>query len=172
MTARYRALNLIMAFVMAMGLVFTASPPVKVQAAAFTNGNIVVYRVGDGSTSLVNTGNPVFLDEFTPAGTLVQSLAMPQTTDGSNKAFFAYGTSSAEGFLTRSTDGNYLVLTGYASTWGSALSGTNCTQVNRVVGRVNGTGSIDTTTALTDFACSGNPRSVTSTNGTDLDHRK
>ena len=46
-------------------------------AAAFTPGNVVVYRVGDGSGSLVNTGNAVFLDEYTTSGTLVQSIAMP-----------------------------------------------------------------------------------------------
>src|SRR5690348_11732570 len=32
-------------------------------AAAFTQGNVVVYRVGDGTSSLANTGNAVFLDE-------------------------------------------------------------------------------------------------------------
>jgi hypothetical protein len=36
-------------------------------ATPFTPGNVVVYRIGDGSGSLVNTGNAVFLDEFSPA---------------------------------------------------------------------------------------------------------
>ncbi len=151
----------------------TATTPAQVAAvpavdAPFATGNIVVYRVGDGAGSLVNTGNPVFLDEYTPAGTLVQSIAMPVTQSGENRAFFASGTSTAEGLITRSTDEHYLLLTGYASTYTSSLSGTASTVVNRVVGRVDAAGTIDTTTALTDFASAGSPRSATSDSGTDL----
>ena len=47
--------------------------------AAFGAGNVVVYRVGTGSGALVNTGNAVFLDEYSPGGSLVQSLALPVT---------------------------------------------------------------------------------------------
>src|SRR4051794_31707392 len=79
------------------------------QAAAFTPGNLIIYRVGTGAGSLVNTGNAVFLDEYTPGGTLVQSVAMPTVASGANKAFFASGTANSEGFMTRSTDGSYLV---------------------------------------------------------------
>ena len=32
------------------------------RAASFTPGDIVVYRVGDGASSLINAGNAVFLD--------------------------------------------------------------------------------------------------------------
>src|SRR5439155_8524428 len=38
----------------------------------------------------------------------------------------------------------------------------------RVVGRVDASGNIDTSTALTDFASTNNPRSAISTNSTDL----
>src|SRR3954471_6558150 len=79
-------------------------------AAAFTPGNLVIYRVGDGASALINTGNPVFLDEYTPAGSLVQSLPMPSAA---SPRLIASGTSTSEGLLTRSTDGNYVVLTGY-----------------------------------------------------------
>src|SRR6516165_3222278 len=46
-------------------------------AQPFIGGDIVVYRVGDGSISLTNGGNPIFLDEYSPNGTLVQSIEMP-----------------------------------------------------------------------------------------------
>ena len=46
------------------GLFSFAAPSVK--AAAFTAGNLVVYRVGTGTGNLVNTGNAVFLDEYSP----------------------------------------------------------------------------------------------------------
>ena len=84
-------------------------------AAPFTPGDIVVYRVGSGTGSLVNTGNAVFLDEFSPAGTLVQSIAMPASATGSNHALVASGTATSEGLLARSADGNSLTLTGYAA---------------------------------------------------------
>ena len=60
-------------------------------AAPFTAGNVVIYRVGDGIGSLVNTGNPVFLDEYTPAGVLVQSIAMPTVVIGLNRRLVASG---------------------------------------------------------------------------------
>lgn len=137
-------------------------------SAQFTAGNLVIYRVGDGTASLVNTGNPVFLDEYTPTGTLVQSVAMPTTANGNNKALVSGGTSTTEGMMTRSADGKFLVLTGYDGVGTTSLSASDAPVKNRVVGIVNSAGAINTTTALTDFADKGSPRSVTSSNGTDL----
>ncbi len=139
-------------------------------AASFTPGNIVVYRVGDGSASLVNTGNAVFLDEYTLSGTLVQSIALPTVSSGANKPLIASGTATSEGLLTRSTDGQYLLLTGYAANPGGTLSlgGTTGSTVPRTVGHVDANGNIDTSTALSDFASGNNPRSAVSANGTDL----
>ncbi|MFB2644698.1 ExeM/NucH family extracellular endonuclease, partial [Raphidiopsis sp. BLCC-F218] len=138
--------------------------------APFTAGNLVVYRVGSGTGNLVNTGNPVFLDEYTPTGTLVQSIPIPTTSSGTNSPLIASGTATSEGLLSLSTDGKYLLLTGYGRTTGGtgSLSGTTGANTPRVVGRVDASGNIDTTTALTDFANTNNPRSVTSNNGTDL----
>lgn len=138
-------------------------------AAPFTQGNIVVYRVGDGATALANTGNAVFLDEFSPSGALVQSVALPAA--GASASIVASGTATSEGLLTRSADKRYLLATGYrvASLPGPAsLSGTTGTAVPRVVARVDAAGVVDSSTALTDFASGNNPRSATSTNGTDL----
>jgi uncharacterized protein len=156
-------------FIFVFSLVFVPGGKVKA-VTPFTAGNIVVYRVGSGIGSLVNTGNPVFLDEYSPSGTLVQSIALPTTVSGSNKQLVAVGTSSSEGFLTRSTDGKYLMLAGYAATppYASNLAATTGSTVNRVVGRVDTNGSIDTTTALSDFASTSNPRSVVSTDGTAI----
>src|ERR1700749_1563810 len=82
-------------------------------AGPFTPGNLIVYRVGDGTNALVNTGSPIFLDEYTTAGVFVQSVALP-TVDGSvNNSIVASGTASSEGLITTSTDGRYLVVTGY-----------------------------------------------------------
>src|SRR4051794_17652806 len=97
------------------------------QGAAFTPGNIVVYRVGDGVTALTANAAPVFLDEYTPAGTLVQSIPMPTAVAGSNLRLTASGSATTEGFLSRSQDGQYLIVPGYdaaAATTGITTSTT------------------------------------------------
>ena len=57
----------------------------RVVPAAFTPGNMVIYRVGDGTVALSGNGSAVFLDEYTPTGTLIQSVAMPTTASGNQK---------------------------------------------------------------------------------------
>ena len=61
--------------------IFGVASHAPLHAAAFTPGNLVVYRVSDGTALLTNTGNAVFLDEYSVAldGTalLVQSIPMP-----------------------------------------------------------------------------------------------
>ncbi len=134
-----------------------------------TTAHIDVYRVGDGTGSLVNTGNPVFVDEFTQAGALVRSIAMPTVVSGANHRLVASGTASSEGLLSLSADGHFLVFGGYdAPIPTTGLAGTASTATARTVGRVDASGAVDTSTALTDWASGNNPRSVTSTNGTDF----
>ena len=136
----------------------------------FTPGNLVIYRVGDGSASLANTGNAVFLDEYTPAGTLVQSVALPTVASGANKPLVASGTATSEGLLTLSADGHYLMLTGYGAALPNAtsLAGSTVASTPRVIGRVDALGNIDTSTALTDWSDKNNPRSAVSTDGTNI----
>lgn len=145
--------------------------PMGALAAPFTPGNLAVYRVGSGASSLVNTGNPVFIDEYTPTGTLVQSIALPSSV-GAPPAYACVGsgTATSEGMLSRSADGRYLLIPCYSSNLPAAasLSGTTGTAVPRVVARMDGTGAIDTSTALTDYASGNNPRSAASSNGLDL----
>src|SRR5690606_19940993 len=55
-------------------------------ATDFTPGNIVVYRVGDGSGALASSATRVFLDEIDPAtGSLVQTIPLPVAVDGANR---------------------------------------------------------------------------------------
>ena len=112
-------------------------------AGAFTPGNIVIYRVGDGVAALGSTGTAVFLDEYTPSGVLVQSVAMPTT--GASGRLVASGTATTEGFLTRSQDGRYLAVPGYDAAIGIAV--TASTTVPRAIGRVDGNGAIDVSTS-------------------------
>ena len=78
--------------------------------AQFSSGNLAVLRVGDGSTALVNTGHGIFIDQFTTSGSLVDSISIPSTGGG---ALILSGTATAEGALSRSSDGQYLTFYGY-----------------------------------------------------------
>ncbi len=140
-------------------------------AASVTPGDLLVYRVGDGSGVLSNTGSAVFIDEYTAAGVLVQSFAAPTAASGGNNPLISSGTATSEGLISLSADQSSVVLTGYGRAIGGtgSLSATTSAAVPRTVGVLNVvTGAMDTTTALGDFASANNPRSVTSTNGTDL----
>lgn len=143
-------------------------------AAAFTSGNVVVVRVGDGAAALPTGGTavPTFLDEYNAAGTLVQSIALPTTASGSNKRFTLAGTSTTEGVISRSVNGQYLLLGGYDAAAGTVgvntgTTGTSAT-VNRVVAIVDAGGNVNTSTALSDAFNSAAIRSVASDNGTNL----
>jgi len=137
--------------------------------APFTPGNLVIYRVGDGAAALTSAGTAVFLDEYTPSGALVQSIPIPTTTSGANRRLVASGTATTEGQLTRSVDGLCLVLPGYDAALATAsLTTSTSAAVNRVIARVDTSGAINTTTALTDASTGSSPRSAASTNCTDI----
>jgi len=133
--------------------------------AAFTPGNVVIYRVGDGAAGLVNTGAAVFLDEYTTGGTLVQSIALPGN-DPFGPNLVASGTATSEGLLSLSPDGNFLALTGYNRQLGGtgSLASTGSAVVNRTVAVVNAAGT-PTFTLLSDFADGNNPRSAVTPDG-------
>ena len=127
----------------------------EAQAVKFTGGNLVVYRVGAGADALTNAAAPVFLDEFTPSGAAVSSLALPTTAAGGNQPLTAVGQSRSEGLIATSADGKLLTVTGYAAAPGTtgpggiSLTGSDPASVKRVVGVVDGTGAFDTSTVLT-----------------------
>ncbi|MFM8580911.1 MAG: CARDB domain-containing protein [Planctomycetaceae bacterium] len=138
--------------------------------AAFGAGNVVVYRVGTGTQDLVNTGNDVFVDEYTPEGTLVQSVAIPKIDPdgaGPQRAFAASGVATSEGGLTRSVNGRYLLVPGYAGTAATSLASTSPATVNRVIARVDAAGMVDTATSFNDGG-SNNIRSAASVDGAGL----
>jgi hypothetical protein len=136
--------------------------------AAFTPGNIVVSRIGDGSPSgaSATVGNPFFLDEYTPNGVFVQTIALTSVAGaGPHGPIFA-SFSGGDGQLSLSTDGRFLLLAGYGSTSNSqTVSGST---VNRVVARIDSDGLVDTSTRMANFADGGIPTTVVSTDGRDL----
>ena len=151
------------ALVRACFLLFAFCAGSLASAAAFTNGNLAVYRVGTGSAALTNAGTAVFIDEFTPAGALVQSIAMPTAVSGAQKQLVAAGTATTEGLITRSADGQCLWVPGYAANLATATVGsTTSASTPRTVGRIATDGTVDTSTSLSDFFSASSIRSAAS----------
>jgi hypothetical protein len=135
----------------------------------FTPGNLVISRVGDGSVALSGAAAPRFLDEYTPAGVLVQTITLPTVASGGNFAFTASGSATSEGFVSQSADGRYLILAGYSAVPGTAaVVATTAAATPRVIARVALDGTVDTSTGLVDAYSANNIRSAASTNGIDL----
>ena len=114
-------------------------------ASAFTPGNLVVVRIGNGSAALSSAATPVFLDEYTPAGGLVQSVALPTSVSGNNHSLTLSGSATSEGSLTLSVNGQLLVLAGYDAVAGLASVSSDST-TNRTIGTVSANGTINTST--------------------------
>lgn len=117
-------------------------------AGNLTSGNIVVVRVGDGSTALSSAAAPVYLDEYSPSGVLVQSIPMPVTDFQNNQTFTISGTATTEGSLTISADNSYLTLAGYDAAPGTAGIST-ATGIVRVIALVDALGNVNTQTGIT-----------------------
>ena len=143
--------------------------PALASAAPFTPGNIIVARVGDGSATLTTAATEVFLDEYTPSGTLVQSIALPTSVSSTNRILTATGTGTAELNMTRSADGHYLVLTGYGAAPGTTLVATSASnEVTRVIGLIAADGSVDTSTSTGDAFSGASIRAAATVDGTSF----
>lgn len=134
----------------------------------YVEGNVILVRVGTGLDVLSNTGSPVFLDEYSPTGTFVSQTVLPTTVNGANQILVLSGTATTEGMITRSLDGFYLTIAGYNRSLGliGSLPTTTSASVPRTIGRIDASKVVNTTTALTDLASAGSPRSATTSDGT------
>jgi hypothetical protein len=124
----------------------------------FTAGNIVVSRIdGGGSVIPFNKAMPLFLDEYTPNGVLVQSIAMPTVAAGSNNPLSVVVNSNgrSEGNINLSTDGKYIVFPGR-----NTVPGGGTASSASVIGLIDFNGKVNTSTAITDFT-EGNHQPIT-----------
>ncbi len=134
-------------------------------------------EVGDEiNNGITDSPSGDFIDHFVigaanQTGSLYTfSLPNVSTTSG-NRALTNSSYSVSEGSLSLSTNGQYLVTGGYNNTvslWAPQQTFSPATVINRVIGRINGAGVIDTTTALTDTYTGDNFRGVVSTDGTQF----
>lgn len=125
-------------------------------AGNFTKGNLAVLRVGNGTQAVptsANPGNSFFIDEYTTAGVLVQSI--PVTDSGSSALITAAAGSTTEGFLTLSPDNKQLVFGGYNTNFGSvsvSISGTGSSTNWRGVGKIDQQGNYTFVSSTTAFS--------------------
>lgn len=105
----------------------------------FTPGNIVVYRIGDGNTLIDGNAVNIFLDEYTTAGVLVQSIQMPAGATGTKLTGLR---DDFGGMLTLSTNGKFLMVPGYDIAVGAAFPGP------RTIAKVDFNGYVVSTTPM------------------------
>ena len=136
-------------------------------AGGFASGNLVVVRVANGVGLLNNQSTASYLDEYTPGGTLVQTISLPTTPIGANLALTLTGNGVNEGYLELSSNGQFLTLGGYNIAPGTATpSSAAASATPRTIGLIKlNSGSVDTATAISS-GTSGNIRSAATMDGT------
>ena len=128
--------------------------------AQFTAGNLAVFQVGNGSSALTSAGTAVFLDQYTVAGSFVNSVSIPST---GASALVTSGSANSEGALSLSANGRYLVFAGYNTAAGTAsvASSTSAT-VPRGVATVDASGNYNLAATTSTALSANNIRSATS----------
>jgi hypothetical protein len=147
------------AAVAATGVVGLSASSVRavVAPAGVAGGDLLILRYGDG-TEPVSTPNPaggnfqysasVFIDEYTPTGTRVNSFAVPNSGSG---ALTGGSLTTTEGNLNLSSDGKYVTFAGYRRDSGQQGPGGGMAAADapRVIGRMAlADGSFDTSTVI------------------------
>lgn len=117
---------LVAAIISALSLgVATSSAP----AALITVGNLVVERIGDGGTTLSGAAFPVAVLEYTPSGSLAQTIAFP-TTGGDQQS--DAGSAASNGYL--NSFNGFISVPGSNSAVGTANVLSLNTKVNSIIG--------------------------------------
>jgi hypothetical protein len=124
-----------------------------------------VFRVDNNGAALNGNASNSYIDEIlvTPTtATYVTSVASSFLGSITNS-----GSATSEGHLTLTQDGRYLTWGGYNAPFGTTgIASTAGTAFQRKVGLVDFAGNV--TTTLLPTTIGGNPRTVVSTNGTDI----
>lgn len=94
----------------------------------FSACNLVVYKIGDGSTTLSSAAMPISIEEVSPAGAVVQNVT--SLFIGSN-LLTQGGTSTSSGFL--NSNNGFLAVPGLNSTLGTASVTAENTKVTHII---------------------------------------
>jgi hypothetical protein len=152
-----------------LGAVLTSTSAV----AAAGPDQLVLSQVGAAGSTLTADPNPVSLVTVNADGTASTTPAVPLPTadSGASHALTLSGTSDAQGSLSRAASGTGLSIGGFgvAPTPGFGdPKGSAAAAVPRVVGWVDASGVVDTTTAVTGAFSGDNIRSVASADGSSF----
>ena len=140
--------------------------------AAFTAGNLVVSRIGDGTSGPFSGTNNVYLDEYTTAGAYVRSVPLP-TTSGTA---VLQSNAIEEGRLALSSNNQYLTLVGYSKSASTSAYNNSAVAIPRSIGVVKYDGTINVlvppiTTPVASTSgtvVTGNPTSLTVSSATGI----
>ena len=126
-------------------------------AADWQANDLVVVHVGDGSTTLANSGGPISLLEVNQSGGVVQTIGIPSGSAGLQIS----GTATSEGQLAWNADGQSLTLAGYVPpfTGSGSLSSRSSVQAPRGFVTVDSHGVVSSTTTLSGAYSGQNIRS-------------
>ena len=127
-------------------VVAAAVLPLVTSAADWQIGDLMLVRVGDGTTTLANTAGPISVLEVSQAGSLVQTIPVPSVSGGLQVS----GTATSEGQLLLNAGGQSLTLAGYVPpfTGTGSLSGRTTNQAPRGYVTVDSHGTVSSTTTL------------------------
>jgi hypothetical protein len=128
--------------------------------------NLVVLRQGEGSEPQQNSGNTLYLDQYTTNGAYLSSIMLPNSGQNS---LLQSGTASTEGWITSSADDRFLMVAGYNVPLGftnSNLGATPSADVPRAFATINGLGYYNVAISSTAIYNGNNPRSAV-TDGTN-----
>lgn len=129
---------------------------------SFSPGNLAILRVGNGTETLVSSGNSLFIDQYTTNGSFLSTVSVPDSGTG---ALLLSGASSSEGGLTRSMDRSMLVIAGYDTNRGSvsgSLSSQSAALVPRAVSTIDAFATYHLAGASTSLYSSNNIRCAAS----------
>src|SRR6185503_12592906 len=118
--------------------------------------NVLILRIGDGAQTLTLNGNSIFLDQFTPSGTYLNTVNIP---DDGLAGMVAIGLNTVPGSITgsslsRSADHRLLVIGAYNTnlTYGASLKDSFPSEVPRGLTVINTFSQYTLSVSNTDFA--------------------
>ena len=142
---------------------FILGPESAHAQSSFASGNLVVERLGDGTTLLSSNATRTSLDQFNNSGggqTASVSFTLPTTGAG---RLTNSGSATSEGLLTNSTNGLFFNLAGYDAADGT--TNVKSTTSPRVVDIVGATGIAASAGSSTTAFAGDNVRSAVSLTG-------
>jgi hypothetical protein len=135
-------------------------------AGPFTPGDLVVLQINSAAVAdPINFTAPVGLAEYSPTGSLVQTINVTSLASSAGINFSLIGSAvNTEGYLSRSDNRGFLTLGGYNTPSGSAANAT----YTGVIARVDSAGTVSFTTPSDTFSPFNGPalNGVTSNDGT------